>query len=65
MLWLLPLTQAHRASLCWLWSSGFTSPHTGPSDVLTAAVVNAVRQAGAGCSRSCTVGASTLGTALA
>lgn len=30
VLWLLPITQAHRSSLCSLWSRGFTSPHTAP-----------------------------------
>lgn len=30
VLWLLPLTQAHEASFCWLWSHDFTFPHAGP-----------------------------------
>jgi len=71
MLWLLPLAQAYKASLCWL--RAVVSPlhsqgrggRRGPGEVLAAAVLNAVRQAGAGCSRSHPVGASTVRTALA
>lgn len=67
----LPLTQAGPRGLPvlpplqWFLLSAHRDlrSHSWPREVLTAPVVNAVRQAGAGCSRSCR--ASTVGTVLA